>query len=444
MTKQQFVQWRVAAKKPKLTAPQLDGRYKAYVARMKKPAAGKKKVTPNLRPDGWAMEGARVTPGNRHIYPESRFELVEGRDGSTWARPRTELTGIDPELRGQVKTYDDETGRMTGQVQRVYDALGQQLTSQAQASTNRLGGLADLATRAQPASFQSAGVTSPSGDVVQAQGPGPEAGVTADMAATQQRMLTRNAALDVNTANLDAQQAPQIGAREIARLTGERTKGRGELIKGLQQESRRAAEAAREAKMRLLGQQLSAETDMKSLEARLRSNETIAAGNAASRERIAGQNNMTKAQIEEARLREKQAAAAAKPKPAAKSGAEYNRLKNQWIAKAKGYMPAVKQDATGAWVVDPNANNILGGTFGSKADAQGNRTAGPTTIDQFYEQGIHAGVRPSDMVRMVMNAGVRLSRADVYNLLRRHLPEKNSREVTKQITGYYPPTAYGG
>lgn len=432
MTKQQFVQWRTRAKKPTLTAAQLDGRYKAYVTRMKKPAAAKKKVTPNLRPDGWAMEGARVTPGNRHIYPESRFELVEGKDGSTWARPRTELTGIDPELRGQVKTYDDETGRMTGQVQRVYDALGQQLTSQAQASTNRLGGLADLATRAQPASFQSAGVTSPSGDVVQAQGPGAEAGVTADMAATQQRMLTRNAALDVNTANLDAQQAPQIGAREIARLTGDRTKGRGELIKGLQQESRRAAEAAREAKMRLLGQQLSSETDMKTLEAKLRSQESIAAGNAASRERIAGQNNMTKAQIEEARLREKQAAAAAKPKPAAKSGAAYEKKKTSWLNMAKGYEPS-----------QGGPSKILQGTFGGTVaripnDPNGGWELKPglTTVDEFFEKGVMDGVRPSDMIRILRAGGVNLTATNMLSLLRRHLPTKNAQAVVNQIVGH--------
>lgn len=431
LTKAEFVKWRTAAKKPKLTAAQLEGRYQAY---LKRPAAkAAKKPAVNNRPEGWGNEGFVVTPTNRNKYPEKNYELVEGLNGTKWARPRTEMTGIDPELQGLIKSYDDETGRMTGQVKRVYDGLGQELTAAAQASSARLGGLADLATRAQPASFSSGAVTTPGGQSMVTPAAGQVDQVQADQAATQQRMLTRAAALDVNTANLDAQQAPLIGAREIGRLSGERSQGREDLRKGLLMQSRSDAAAARNAKMELLGSQLKSETDINKLKAQIESREKIEAAKIEGSNARTDQTNRTRAAIAAQQSADKQAAAAAKAKKPAATAAKYNTLKNQWIAKATGYMPYQRGMSGGEY----NQKNVLLGTFGGKSPHKdGTPKPGNVTINQFYQQGVQAGVRPSDMVKMVMAAGVKLGVADVYNLLVRTLPAKNARAVTKQITGY--------
>ena len=430
MSKTQFIQWRKAAKKPELTSAQLDGRYKAYVKRNGGTKA-KAATVVNDRPDGWAKEGVKVTATNRHLYPASKWEVVGGQNGTRWARPRTELTGIDPELHGLVSTYDTDTNKQVGQMRRVYDALGTQLTQEAQASQARLGGLAELAGRSVPASYQSGAVTTPGGGMVQA--PVQANANGADTAAIQQRMLLRDAALNVNTANLDAQQASQTGTRLVSKLEGERSKGRSDLLQSLVLKTREDAAAAREANLQLLGQQL--DSDVAS--AKIASNEKIKAAEIESRERVAAGNQA-------AGVAKGQAAAAGKAAAAKKqSTAAYNKLKNQWIAKATGYVP-FEDDGRGR---ERNYGNILSGTLGAKRKTVGGEPGtdkGLTTIDQFYNQATLAGVRPSDTVKMLLTAGVALSRSDVYNLLRRTLPDKNARAVTKQITGYDPPTSYGG
>lgn len=231
------------------------GTYAQYVKKHPAPPP------PNRRPEGWALEGRQVTPGNRHLYPTSGFEIAPGAGGTSWARPRTEMTGIDPELRGLVKTFDTKTTANTDHIKRVYDALGAQLTTDASASQARLGGLADLAGRAAPMLFQSAPVTAPGGGGAIVGGVPATAGVDVDAQATRQRQLLREAALNVNTANLDAQQAPQIGAQQIAQFTGERSSTRDEMLKALLFQTRQDALEARGQRLDFLSKQAGLESD---------------------------------------------------------------------------------------------------------------------------------------------------------------------------------------
>lgn len=431
MTRQQFRAWRQNAGKSALTDAQFEGRYQAYVKRMKKPAAAKK-TTVNNRPDGWAMEGTAVTAKNRHLYPASKFEVVEGANGTKWARPRTELTGIDPEYHGLIRTYDTDTEKGSGQIQRVYDALGQKLTQQAQDSSARVNSLADLAGRAVQSTFTSGGVTTPSGDVV-AGSPQPAGvqGMDLDAQITRQRMLARNAALDVNTANLDAQQAPQTGARLVSSFRGDRAKGRDELRQSLLVRSQENAAAAQKAKLDWLSEQLGAEGD----KAKLSSQERIAAAKIESQERIAGNNAAVSAQKQQA-----SAASAAQKKQAA-SAASYNTLKNQWVAKAKNWAPIT----TAKGAVTAGAGFLDGSTFGGTVQAvkkaDGTTTYAPvgaTSLRTFINQGVQSGVKPMDMIRIAMGGGAKLSRGDMYTLLLPFLGDKRAQAAVKQITGYLP------
>lgn len=416
MTRQQFRAWRQNAGKSALTDAQFEGRYQAYVKRMKKPAAAKK-TTVNNRPDGWAMEGTAVTAKNRHLYPASKFEVVEGANGTKWARPRTELTGIDPEYHGLIRTYDTDTEKGSGQIQRVYDALGQKLTQQAQDSSARVNSLADLAGRAVQSTFTSGGVTTPSGDVV-AGSPQPAGvqGMDLDAQITRQRMLARNAALDVNTANLDAQQAPQTGARLVSTFRGDRAKGRDELRQSLLVRSQENAAAAQKAKLDWLSEQLGAEGD----KAKLSSQERIAAAKIESQERMNTQDNQT------AIARAQTSGAKNSGEAAAKKNAAYAKLRNQWISRTTGYTP--------------NDKNVLLGTFGGNYNAETGVYGGGVPVSVFYNQGVQSGVRPAHMVEMILGAGVDLSAAQVYTMLRRQLPHKNAVAVTRQLTGYTIPT----
>jgi len=431
MTRQQFRAWRQNAGKSALTDAQFEGRYQAYVKRMKKPAAAKK-TTVNNRPDGWAMEGTAVTAKNRHLYPASKFEVVEGANGTKWARPRTELTGIDPEYHGLIRTYDTDTEKGSGQIQRVYDALGQKLTQQAQDSSARVNSLADLAGRAVQSTFTSGGVTTPSGDVV-AGSPQPAGvqGMDLDAQITRQRMLARNAALDVNTANLDAQQAPQTGARLVSSFRGDRAKGRDELRQSLLVRSQENAAAAQKAKLDWLSEQLGAEGD----KAKLSSQERIAAAKIESQERIAGNNAAVSAQKQQASA----AAAAAKKKAAAT--AAYNKLKNQWLAKMKNFTTADGNDFLNQATFGGNVNVVKDPATGQ---VTGTFNTGAMSVGTMFRQAVAAGIKPMDVVRMMQASGVNWAGINggaqyLYAALKPYYKnDAGARAAVKSIVGYDP------
>ena len=420
MSKTQFIQWRKAAKKPELTSAQLDGRYKAYLKRTGGTKA-KAKTVVNDRPDGWAKEGVKVTATNRHLYPASKWEVVEGQNGTKWARQRTELTGIDPELHGLVSTYDTDTNKQVGQMKRVYDALGTQLTQEAQASQARLGGLAELAGRSVPASYQSGAVSTPSGGMVQA--PVQANANGADTAAIQQRMLLRDAALDVNTANLDAQQASQTGTRLVSKLQGERAKGRSDLLQSLVLKTREDAAAAREANLQLLGQQLDADADAAALDAKLSSQEKQTAAKIESSERIAG-----------AKITAQQQAQAAKKKAATSDAKVQRDLMNK-------YMP--KRVFPGETVADPNKSMVPGyenipnwqsAIVNVQVNAEGNPVPNTgTPVPVYISQMVTRGMRPMNAIRLLMASGWKGSQSDAYHLLTPFLGNKRAMAAAKQL-----------
>ncbi len=311
---------------------------------VKKKKAVVKKAAPNLRPSGWGLEGSQVTATNRHLFPETSFEVVAGTGGTKWARPRTELTGIDPALRGLVSGFDDTTKRGTEQIGRVYGALGAELQKQAGEATARMGGLSELAGKTLPTLFTSGQVAAPgSGAAVQAGAPTATAGVDQDRAATQQRMLLRDAASAVNTANLDAQQATATGAREQARYAGSRDQARSDLTKGLLLQTRADAAAARNAQLDYLGTQLSNDTKMKIEQAKL--------DQAASEEQ--GRNSRKAADIQLGLVK---ASGGSKAQAAAdKKKAAYEKLRQSYMNEVlKGLSPYAGDTNPLTGLVDPS------------------------------------------------------------------------------------------
>jgi len=227
-------------------------------------------------PLGWGGSGAiMVTPQNRNLFSEDKYEFQTVPGDAThretiWARPRTELTGIEPEFRGLLTGFDAQTAAQQKQITGVYSQLHDQLAADAASATQRLGNLSQLAGQVGGGVFSS-GPTDTAGGTVQG---GPVQGTTAlsaDMASGRQQQQLQQSALAVNTANLAVENAPRLGAQALTALLGQRGIARNTLLGTLLTSS--ADIRSKSAELALETQKYQGEVDAKKIDQALKAHE---------------------------------------------------------------------------------------------------------------------------------------------------------------------------
>ena len=75
----------------------------------------------------------------------SEYEVLPTRDGRYVARPRTELTGLDPQQVADVRDFDARTTAQTSRIDQAYKAFADAARKDADAGAVRLGNLAQSA-----------------------------------------------------------------------------------------------------------------------------------------------------------------------------------------------------------------------------------------------------------------------------------------------------------
>jgi len=175
-----------------------------------------------------------------------QYEWTQNPDNGRWfARPRNELTGLDPQARADVGAFDRTTAAQQQRIQDVYSQYATQAAADRDAGAQAFGTLANLS---------GAGYQAP----VQGQASGPYGSIApAGVSAAQQQLPgvmaqgAREGSVAARASTLfGLSQLPTVardtGAQQLQKFTTDRTANRGELISGYREQAGEAAAAASE------------------------------------------------------------------------------------------------------------------------------------------------------------------------------------------------------
>lgn len=267
--------FRALSKRPGLQALPFTGPDGQTSLRLTTP--GQRKLTPTGFVNTPGVKGPFGKPPR--LNPD-QWEVTQNEYGQYFARPRTELTGLDPQSVADIKGFDRQTGAQEQRITQSYDAYATQAGADRDAGAAALGNLARLSA----AGFADASSGQPA--------PGPYGGVAAPGLSVAERALPGVLAQGARETSAARSAQTIAGMNQLPTLarseglgartsyTATRQAKRTDFVSGLreliaEQQSAAAAAAAKESQFRrtaalqargqnlgLIGNQLGSQTTL--------------------------------------------------------------------------------------------------------------------------------------------------------------------------------------